>query len=239
MCLDQRSLLSNVTPSILSSFSTASFVLPKYRSGIVGILFLDNIKALHFVGSKVTFQLAAHTLIFSRSLFRLAKTLALSFTYLIGANSVESSAYRYSWFRRCPLGHRWRQRIEEGLVWSLVVPRHWWVKHQMTGQKEQPWWTFHEDSSATMWEAYLTLLLISVWQKDRCATLCQRHLWYRKQLCILLHFCLEMHSKSVQGWWEGRLCYDVVWSQIVCSRSAYCWVSGSEAACWPQFPSPC
>ena len=98
MCLDQRSLLSNVTPSIQSSLSTASCVLPKYRSGIVGILFLDSIKALHFVGSKVTFQLVAHTLIFSRSLFRLATTLALSFTDLIGANSVESSAYRYSWF---------------------------------------------------------------------------------------------------------------------------------------------
>ena len=98
MCLDQRNLLSTATPRILSTLSTASFVFPKYRSGIAGVLFLDSIKVLHFVGSKVTFHLAAHTLIFSRSLFRLVKTLALSFTDLIGANSVESSAYRYSWF---------------------------------------------------------------------------------------------------------------------------------------------
>ena len=111
------------------SFSTASFVLPKYRSGIIGILFLDNIKALQFVGSKVTFQFAAHTLIFSRSLFRLAKSLALSFTDLIGANSVESSAYRYSWFsqvstrssmkienRRGPSGALWYRGING---WSI------------------------------------------------------------------------------------------------------------------------
>ena len=31
----------------------------------------------------------------------------------------------------------------------------------------------------------------------------------------------------------------VLWSQIACWRSAYCWAGGSEAACWPQFPSPC
>ena len=98
MCLDQRSLLSAATPRILSSVSTTSFVFPKYRLGTAGVHFLDSIKALHLMGSKVTFHLAAHTLIFSRSLFRLVKTLTLSFTDLIVANSVESSAYKYSWF---------------------------------------------------------------------------------------------------------------------------------------------
>ena len=58
---------------------------------------LDSIKALHFVGSKVTFHLAADTLIFSRSLFRLVPENACSLVYR-SANSVESSAHRYNWF---------------------------------------------------------------------------------------------------------------------------------------------
>ena len=49
---------------------------------------------LHLIGSKVTFHSSAHSFIVLRSLFKLAATVLISSDVLIGAKSIEPSAYR-------------------------------------------------------------------------------------------------------------------------------------------------
>ena len=97
-CLVQVSLQSTVTPKISNSLFSASLVLPKNRSHLVGFRFLEIVIALHFDGSNVIFHLSAQLFILSRSLFRLAVTASPSSEDLISQKRVESSAYKYSGF---------------------------------------------------------------------------------------------------------------------------------------------
>ena len=93
---------------------------------------LGSIKALHFVGSKVTFHLAADTLIFSRSLFRLVPENACSLVYR-SANNVESSAYRYNWFSQVYTRSSMKTENRRGLS---MEP---WGTEALVGEASDDW----------------------------------------------------------------------------------------------------
>lgn len=98
------------------------------RSGWDGFLFLDKIRALHLLGSKVTSQ---------------ASTTSGPFNDVMGAKMVETEI---CCSHTVPQHHPWRWTIVMGQEWIPEVQMSWWNVVMKTDQKAQLWWVFVVDT---------------------------------------------------------------------------------------------